>query len=68
MKVCQLQIRKINESLPFNIKRMHAAKRHDVSNRQPPTKVLNILDNFCPKSEDLTTTLFLGDLSFMEIL
>lgn len=32
-------------SLPFNIKRMHAAKRHDVSNRQPPTKVLNILVN-----------------------
>lgn len=42
---------------------MHAATPHETSKRRPPKKVLKILDNFSSKSEGLTSTLFIGDLS-----
>ncbi len=42
--------------------RMHSTPRES-SSRRPPKKVLGILEQFNSMIDDLTTTLFLGDLS-----
>ncbi len=49
----------------FALQGQRTQRRETSSNSQLPKKILNLLENFCPKSEDLTTTLFLGDLSFI---